>query len=290
MAVSKIESQTSLAVRTLARLLLEREEDALPSTKALAEKARVGIATVIKALDFLCESGAVQVVRVQRSGTTIERLDRGRLWASAGYGPVHGVLPASLSQAMQGLEAAVRRRLAACAVEVSLTYRAGALLRLKALEAGEVDFTIVSQQVVRQIGHIVTVHEFPAGSYYGTTGIYRLLSRERAEVRRVGADRASPDHLALVEAEFPGGEILHIPFRDIPGMIARDELDASAWYGGSAVSGEYINHLRTEPATSQEAVALCQTPAVLVTSRQSPARNLLLHLDKALLDRVYHAP
>lgn len=282
-----IESRSSHAVRMLAQILLRNEGNNLPTTRVLADQAGVGVATVAKALEFLGESGAVKVVRVQRYGTTIEHLDWGRLWLSAGYGPLRGIVPMSLSSAMQGIEVAIARVLEAYGIEFSFSYQAGASVRLEALEAGKADFALVSKHALVQTPNIRIAHEFPVGSYYGTTGIYRLLRRGIERVERVGADTGSPDHVSLVKAEFPGREVVSAPFRYIPALVAQGKLDASVWYGGAAVSGGYINLLRTESATSREAQDLELTSAVLISSLQSPACNLMLGLDQHLLDQIY---
>jgi hypothetical protein len=285
--MASIESRSSLAVRVLAQMLLQIEGESLPPTKSLADQAGVGVATVAKALDFLSDNGAVKVVRVQRYGTTIVHLDRGRLWAYAGYGPVRCILPMALSTAMQALAIATTSALEAEGIEVSLTYQAGARIRLEALEAGKADCTLISQHGLSRLPGVKHVHEFPPDSYYGSTGIYRLFRRDVEQVERVGADIESPDHYDLVQAEFPASTIINTPFHRIPRLLATGKLDASVWYGGSAVPGEYINQLRSEPAVSPEAEKLKQSPAVLVTTTRSPACNLLLSLDADTLDRTY---
>ncbi len=285
----RFESKSTQAVRALARTLLALDGENLSSTRELAEEAGVGTGTVSKALEFLSDEGTLRAQRIQRSGTTIEHLDYGRLWSYAAYGPVKGVLPMSLDASLERLVTAVTAALEAAGVQASLTYRAGALRRLQAVREGQIDFTVVSQHTLAGEDGVIAVHQFGAGSYYGTTGIYRLLRRDGGPIQSVGGCSESPDHYDLVRAEFPEAALVDVAFRTIPRLVVEGKVDATIWYGGTPVPGELVNALKTEPAQSTAAEELIQTAAVMVVASQSPAQNLFQSLDRGLLDRSYAA-
>jgi hypothetical protein len=283
----RVESKSTQAVRALARRLLVLDGEKLPPTDELAEQAGVGIGTVAKALEFLRQEGALHVRRTQRSGTTVERLDHGHLWNHAAYGPVRGGLPIQLDISLDAVAVALTEALDAVGVQASLTHRAGAVRRVEAIKAGEFGFTVISRHTLDRVHGVKTVCQFGPGSYYGTTGIYRLLARDGRRIERVGGYSDSPDHYDLVQAEFPEATIVDVPFRAIPHLILDGRVDATVWYGGAPIPGALINGLKTETARSKASEELASTPAVVVVAQRSPLYNLLQHLDRDLLERTY---
>lgn len=284
------ESRSSHAVRALAEALLRmRSGSHIERVGDLARTAGVSAGTMHKALQVLVSEGTVRAVRTQRYGTTIEELDYARLWKYAGNGAVLGILPMPLSASAEGLAAAASEAVAALGLEVTIAYREGALKRVAALEAGHADFTVLSNRALDTIGRVTPIHEFGPGSYYGDTGIFRLRRPGDVAVERVAADADSPDHSALVQAEFPGVRVFPVPMRRIPGIVAAGRLDATVWFGGTAIPVRYVGQLAIEPAVSDEATALNQASAVIAVCRDGRPYELLRALDKDVLRRAYEA-
>ena len=83
-------------------------------------------------------------------------------------------------------------------------------------------------------------------------------------MRRVGVDRESPDHIAMVTQEFPSAEVVGVPFRLIPPQIVSQRLDATVWFGGMPLPVQYMTTLRAEPLDIRASYSLLNSEAVIV--------------------------
>jgi hypothetical protein len=167
-------------------------------------------------------------------------------------------------------------------------YREGAGRRVGAIRRSLSDFAVVSGSAFGSLSDgFSSVYGFGPSSYYGTIGLYRLRRDEDSEVRRVGVDIQSPDHIAMVSREFPSAEIVEAPFRLIPPQIVSRRLDATVWFGGMPLPVQYINTLRAEPIDPASAGELLTSEAVVVAPADGAVHNLFAELDRDLLTKTF---
>lgn len=268
--------------------LFEMDTVVLPPTKTLAAEASVGVGTMAKALTILQQSRAIKLQAIQRYGTTIEWVDYVKLWTLGKFRPLRGIFPMPLSLSIQALEYTLTKAIEGIGMAMVTSYREGAMRRLSVInDERSADFTIMSDYAANtlQVKHVR--YRFGPGSYYGHMGIYKLLPMRQRVIHKVGVDEMSPDHKAMTLAEFPGAEVVSVPFRLLPRQIIRGEVDATVWYGGTAVPVEYINHLRSEPALSKQSVEIAQAAAVLVVNPENPAFKVISLLDVSQMIQEY---
>jgi hypothetical protein len=286
----KTDSRASTALAWLSELLLRTVPgEQIPSRQELASQADVGVGTLARAMDTLTETGAVALNSVQRAGTSIERIDYPQLWRLAGRSILRGQLPMNLSVQMEAVEVAIGQALTASDLDVALVYREGAARRMRAVENGLADFAVVSTKALDGYGRSLSpAYCFGPGSYYGDSRLYLLRRTDGAPVRRVGVAEDSPDHLTMVTAIFPSAEIVVAPFRLIPLMIIDGRLDATIWFGGSALPVEYVNLLRTEVLKANIG-GLHASRAVVAAPGGGAVEHLFGQLDDELLSTTYSA-
>lgn len=284
-----IDSRASAALLALADLLLcVGPGESLPSRQALAERAGVGIGTLARAFDSLTSAGAVALSSVPRAGTTVERIDYAELWRLAGRSILRGQLPMNLSVQMEAIEVAVESALQGNRLEAALVYREGARTRMRAVERGLADFAVVSAHAFESnAGKLSVVYSFGPSSYYGTSSLYSLRRNDDCPIRRVAVDDHSPDHLAMVRYEYPDAEMVATPFRLIPARIAAGQLDATVWFGGTALPVEFVNSLRTQPVTTLDADELLASEAVVVSLADGAVAHVFTQLDHGRLARTF---
>lgn len=283
-------SKLGVAVTALSDRLLRTEVGTrFPRVGDLATGTPAAGGTMFKALHLLRDAGAVQASVVQRQGTTIEDLDYAALWRYSGRGDVRGVLPVPISESMQALAAAVEQALDRIGLPAVLLYREAARCRVDTVLDGHADFTVMSEPAAATFSTIAVAQTFDPGSYYGESGIFRLHRAGDDSVRRVGVDAGSPDHQALVQSEFPGVETVHAPFRRVPSMIVAGEIDATVWYGGTAIPVAYLDRLEADRASAAEARRLATVSAVLAAPGDGVVWRLLRGLDGSALQRDYRA-
>ena len=286
----KTDSRASTAVVWLSELLLRTVPgEQIPSRQELASQADVGVGTLARAMDTLTEAGAVALNSVQRAGTSVERIDYPQLWRLAGRSILRGQLPMNLSVQMEAVEVAIGHSLTARDLDVALVYREGAARRMRAVENGLADFAVVSTRALDGYGRSLrAAYCFGPGSYYGDSRLYLLRRNDGVPVRKVGVDEHSPDHLAMVTASFPSAEIVAAPFRLIPLMIIDGRLDATIWFGGTALPVEYVNLLRTEVLEANIG-GLLASHAVVAAPADDAVEHLFGQLDDELLRTTYSA-
>lgn len=281
-------SKLTLAVTALSNRLLQTDVGTrFPRVGDLAEDTSAAGGTMFKALHLLREVGALRASVVQRQGTTIEDLDYAALWLYSGRGHIRGVLPVPISESMQALAVALEQALDRLGLPVVLLYREAARRRVEAVLGGHADFTVMSAPAMASFSEMAVAQQFDSGSYYGESGIFRLHRAGDESVRRVGVDAGSPDHRALVESEFPGVETVHAPFRQVPSMIVAGKIDATVWYGGTALPIAYLNRLEAHRASAEESRRLASVRAVLTAPADGVAWRLLRGLDGNGLRRDY---
>jgi hypothetical protein len=284
-----IASRASTALVTLTELLLTvRVGDLLPPRHELAKRAGVGIGTLERAFDTLTSAGAVELDSVPRAGTKVSRMDYCALWRYADRSMLRGQLPLNLTVETEAIEVALGSALAAQSLEVSLVYREGAGRRARAITRNLGDFAVMSRSAFERFaGELSAVYGFGPGSYYGTIGLYRLRRDEDGPVRRVGVDKQSPDHVAMVRREYPSAEIVDTPFRLIPPQIVNRRLDATVWFGGAPLPVQYVSVLRAELVRGARTAGLLSSEAVVVAPTDGAAHNLFSELDGELLAKTF---
>ena len=229
-------------------LLTVHVGDSLPPRHELAKRAGVGIGTLERAFGTLIVAEAVSLDSVPRAGTRVARIDYGALWRFAGRSILRGQLPLNLAVEMGAIEDALESAFTSRGLEVSLVYREGAGRRAAAIARSLSDFAVMSRSSFDTFpGSFSAVFGFGPGSYYGTIGLYQLRRHKGGPVRRVGVDRESPDHMAMVTQEFPSAEVVGVPFRLIPPQIVSQRLDATVSFGGMPLPVQYMTTLRAEP-------------------------------------------
>lgn len=284
-----IDSRASAALHELCDLLLARDVgDQLPSRQGLARQAGVGIGTLTRALDTLIGAGAVALHSVQGAGTSVQAIDYAALWQLSGRSILRGQLPMNLSVQMEAIEVAIGQALTACSLDSALVYREGASRRMRAVEDGLADFAVVSSRSLSRRASLGAACGFGAGSYYGDNRLYLLRRSDDAPIRTVGVDEQSPDHVDMVTGLFPDAEIVPAPFRLIPPMIIDGRLDATIWFGGTALPVDHVNQLRTE-AVELEASDLMASEALVAVIRDGAVAHLFKQLDATLLRATYAA-
>jgi hypothetical protein len=279
-----------VTVAWLAELLLKTVPgDQIPARQELATQSEVGVGTVMRAMEILIDAGAVTLNSVQRAGTSVERIDYARLWRFAGRSILRGQLPMHLSVQMEAIEVGIRQVLTTKDLEIALVYREGAGRRMRAVEEGLADFAVVSTNALEAYGRpLSAAYCFGPGSYYGNSRLYLLRRIDDAPVRRVGVDEHSPDHLAMITAGFPAAEVVAAPFRLIPLMIIDGRLDATIWFGGTALPVEHVNLLRTDEL-EVDVGDLLAARAVVVAPTGGAVQHLFGQLDEELLQTTYTA-
>ena len=278
-----------MALVTLTELLLTvKVGDSLPPRHELAKRAGVGIGTLERAFDTLTDAGAVELDSVPRAGTKVSRMDYCALWRFAGRSVLRGQLPLHLTVEMEAIEVALGSALAAQSLEVALVYREGAGRRAGDITRSLGDFAVMSRNSFETFpGELSAVYGFGPGSYYGTIGLYRLRRDEEGPVRRVGVDKQSPDHVAMVAREYPSAEIVDTPFRLIPPQIVNRRLDATVWFGGVPLPVQYVSALRAELVSAPRSAGLSSSEAVVVAPTGGAAHNLFSELDGELLTKTF---
>jgi len=261
---------------------------ALVTLTELLLTVRVGVGTLERAFDTLTAAGAVELDSVPRAGTKVSGMDYGALWRFAGRSILRGQLPLNLTVEMEAIEVALGSALAAQGLEASLVYREGAGRRVGAVARCLGDFAVMSRSAFETFpGDLSAVHGFGERSYYGSIGLYRLRRDEGGPVQRVGVDKESPDHVAMVTREFPSAEIVETPFRLIPPQIINRHLDATVWFGGMPLQVQYVNMLRAELVGAETTAGLLRSEAVVVVPTDGAAHNLFAELDRELLAKTF---
>ena len=143
----RIDSRARAALHELAEFLLcQVPGGRLPPRHVLARQAGVGVGTLTRALETLIDAGAVGLESVQGAGTLVETIDYASLWRLSGRSILRGQLPMNLSVQMEAVEVAIGQALSASSLDVALVYREGASRRMRAVDAGVADFTVVSSR------------------------------------------------------------------------------------------------------------------------------------------------
>lgn len=280
----------AMAVRRLAQLVATtRPGDRLPSVSELRRQLGVGTGTISAAMRELQRSGAVQLDSRQHRGSFVVGRDLGTLWGMMGQPPLVGVLPLPGSLEFEGLASGLRAEFTRLGVPLALIYAHGSNQRYEMVVTQRVDFAVMSSPAgdflcnsaspSQRLAEIVTT--LGPGSYYSkdSVAVIATVGKDQLPAHpRVGIDRASYDHTALTQLEFPGGALVEVTYGQLPAALRVGVVDVGVWHGTrlaiTAEDSRPITWPLTKPAA--QSLLLELSHAVVVVRRSNALAHAVL--------------
>ncbi len=226
-----------IAVNWLAQDLLGRKVgDRIPSISEYQELMKVSRGTVQNSLNYLKDSGAIELVSRGHMGTYIESLNYRRLQECSFNKELLGAMPLPYSICYQGLATALFHVFEPFAF--NLVYARGAESRLRLISSGVCQFIVCSryaaEDAIRGHEEVQIIADLGPGSYLSK---HVLVLRDPnakgiASGMRVAYDRASVDHRHITEmicSNVPDVEMVQMRAHQIVASILSGDIDAGVW-------------------------------------------------------------
>lgn len=144
--------KTGILTNYLAREFLASEVgDKCPTIAYCTETFHVSRGTVQDAMTILEDSGCISTEKMRKRGTLLTALDKKKLYEMSGIDTITGTMPLPIALELQGLASGVCKSMEASPVPFAFAYIQGSSKRMKLLNRGIYDFTIVSWATAKRL-------------------------------------------------------------------------------------------------------------------------------------------
>ena len=193
-----------IAVLKLSRELLGKEVgDKIKSINQYVEDLNLSRGTIQNAIQYIENTGAVNLIKRGHMGTFIEVIDYQKLQVLCAYKNFQGIMPLPYSKTYQGLATAIYECLSD--FDVNLVYSRGAKNRIKLVSEGIYQFAICSklaaEQSINDGEKIDIALNFGKGSYL-SKHILLFKDKKYTEVcdgMKIALDKSSIDQSEIVK-------------------------------------------------------------------------------------------
>ena len=279
-------SKQGLVVTQLAWDFLKyRPGEQIERAQDYAQKYGAGAGTVQAALQQLLAADTIKVSTKGRWGTYVDEIDYAKLWQYTTRGPVVVSMPLPYSPLYEGLATGLHETFQEGGVPLNLTFIRGSLNRLDSLAHGRCDLAIISQLAFEEIEadkeKFVLARRLGAGTWIEN---HVLVFRDASfsEIQpgmRIGIDRQSIDHMALIHKACAGHnvEFVDIGYMQVRSALATGEIDATVWNSDdfAVIPAPDFNIIPADQAGFGDLYDTYSDAAIVAAADQRGMRNLL---------------
>lgn len=268
-------------VITLGHDLIAREPgERIPTVQEYAVRYDASIGTTQSAQSFLQQQGMVTLESRGHQGTYLTAIQRHALWRLIFPGDIVGAMPLPYSTRYEGLATALSELFQKAEIGLNLVYIRGAKTRLKTLNSGRSDFTVMSafavEEALKDDYQISVFLNLGAETYVSRhVLVFREAGHEAIEDgMRVGVDSQSLDQAHLTQRVCDGKqvEMVEVGYMQLPAALQGGLIDATVWN-----RDELQRYTELHVASSDQIEANeTNTEACIVTSTNSTGLMALM--------------
>ena len=293
--MSKMVTKNGFAIQSLAaQFMLLEPGMRIPRVEDLAKNLGTGRGTIQTALKFLCEKKAVVLESHGHQGTFLIASDRPRLWDSAGFFSVLGVMPLPYSKCYEGLATALRAEFEKAEIPFILAYQRGSSTRAYGLKMGRFDFAVCSKLAANYITR--SDEELSIAILLGQHSYvesHALILRDGlgdavTDGMRVALDSSSYDQVLLTNTLIQDKDvaIVECAYNQIPEMLNSRMVDAAVWNSDNFHEDASSLRCRIVPIVCAEFID--STEAAILYRRNDRFLNMFINkiIDPAKVSRI----
>lgn len=225
-----------MIISNLAFGLLSRNEgERLPSISEYQEEYGVSRGTIQNALDYLKETGAVELKSHGHQGTYIEKIDYIKLQNYSLVQEMLGIMPLPYSRTYEGIATAFYEQMKN--YRFNMAYARGAVGRIRLVESGTYQFAVCSQyaaeSAIAEGKNIEIAMNFGNGSFLSK---HVLLLRDKNAQKiedgmRVAYDPESLDQSGITRGLIQGKKVKLVSIRTQQtfSAVCDGVIDAGVW-------------------------------------------------------------
>lgn len=290
--------KTGMTISNVALSLLSKNPgDRVMPISWYQEEFKVSRGTIQNALNYLRESGAIELVSHGHLGTCIEKIDYRKLQESCLIQELLGIMPLPYSLTYEGFATAVYEQLKE--FKFNMAYARGAVGRIKLVESGTYQFAISSryaaEYAMKQGKNIEIAINFGNGSFLSR---HVLLVRDKncREIQdgmRLAYDADSLDQSGITESLIKGKnvELVNIRTQQTLSALSEGTIDAGVWNYDDIIENHHLGNLNIVFLDEDEYNCSFAT-AVMVVQRGNTSlvdflrKNVSRETTLAILDEV----
>ncbi|QIA65313.1 hypothetical protein GT360_17360 [Vibrio astriarenae] len=259
----------------------------LPTNSYFKEQHNIVAGTMQRALNLLSESDALSTRSKGHLGRIVTDIDVGLCWNIAKLKPIQLLMPSSGSIEIDCLIKHVTTKLSQLNIPYFIHNQPGALERIRQVEAGNSDITLVSKGACEHptlTAPTGSVKILEPNTYYCLKRlvIVSKIDTNAKDWKTVGIDRQSTDHTDFTLCEFPSGhahQYIETDFRQVPARVLRGEIDAGIWHITGSPVPLYFAGLQATEVTQVTTRSKHQaiSAAAFITNPKRPELSSLLN-------------
>lgn len=285
-----LNKQGEAAIYIAKRFLALNTGDRIPNLSDMSAEAGFGAGTVQTAIKMLESEKAIRVQSRGHQGSTLEDIDRVRLWRLVDFPWISGAMPLPYTERLEGIATALYKQFENREMAFNLQYMRGGKARIKRLARGLFDFVVCSKNTAilgqKEYPDIEVLLDFGPGSYMVSSGVVFADPKETTirDGMKIGVDVYSYDHLDLNKRLCSGKDVsfVQVKYSELFTKLATHEIDASLWNWDELQTkfGQWNIRKFNDDDRTRSADA---TTAVLVIRNSDTSLKLLL---SEIIDRL----
>lgn len=239
--------KTGVTISNVAFSLLSQSVgDRVPPISYYQEEYGVSRGTIQNALNYLKETGAVQLASRGHMGAFIEKIDYVKLQDSCLVQEFLGIMPLPYSLTYEGFATAIYEQLKK--FKFNMAYARGAVGRVNLVESGTYQFAVCSQYAaeyaIESGKNIEIVINFGYGSFL-TKHVLLIRDKECREIQdgmRVAFDADSLDQSEITRRLIKGRDVQLVDIRTQQTLsaLADGVIDAGVWNYDDIIENQHL--------------------------------------------------